>query len=324
MSSFSGGGKVQMERIVAFVEAVQQGRFPNARSMAEELEVSPKTIQRDIAFIRDRLHFPLEYDETQYGYYFTAEAQGLEEFAVQVEDLAALFLAKQTMGKLKGTKLAKVMQPSFDKIHRLVEGKVNLSSTDMKEVFSVRTSGRVVEDLELFGRLAEAVLRQREASFLYQSVGQEKPIRRRVQPYHVGEVNGGWYMIGLDVAKQAKRTYAFQRMKQLRVLKSRFERPEGLNCSFSGGIGVWTSDQTYTVQLKVTGWVFPLVQERVWHHSQEVEVLDSKRHLALVTMQVSALEELVSLVLSWGRNVKIISPKKLVQLVRSEVKNMQH
>ena len=46
------------------VHAQLQARaFPNCRKLAAELEVSSKTIQRDIDFMRDRLGLPIEYDQ---------------------------------------------------------------------------------------------------------------------------------------------------------------------------------------------------------------------------------------------------------------------
>ena len=54
MSGFSGGGKVQMRRIYAIVDAVNGGGYPNCRSLAERLEVTQKTVQRDVNFIRDQ------------------------------------------------------------------------------------------------------------------------------------------------------------------------------------------------------------------------------------------------------------------------------
>lgn len=313
-----------MERIVSIVDAVHSGKHPNCRSLAEELEVSAKTVQRDINFIRDRLHYPIEYDELHYGYYFSREVSDLDRFDVQVEDLAALFLAKQTMGALKGTRMARAMEPTFEKLTTMLEGKVNLSSSDLADVFSVTEAGVGEADLSRFGKLAEAVLKQQEVSFMYFGVGDSDQKRRRVQPYHVGEVNGGWYMMGVDTEKGAMRTYALPRMKSLVVLKSQFERDGALNVGFSGGIGAWSSEQEFDVCLEVSGWVYQLVQERVWHHTQEVNITDSESKLAKVTLSVSSLEELVSLVLSWGQHVKIISPRKLLQLVQNEVKKMKH
>ena len=44
-----------LARMVRLHERLKAGEFPNCRKLAGELEVSSKTIQRDIDFMRDRL-----------------------------------------------------------------------------------------------------------------------------------------------------------------------------------------------------------------------------------------------------------------------------
>jgi len=71
-----------MERIYHIHEAVSEGRLPNCRTLAAELEVTPKTIQRDITFMRDRLGLPLEYDEQAHGYRYTGDVSTFPVFEV--------------------------------------------------------------------------------------------------------------------------------------------------------------------------------------------------------------------------------------------------
>ena len=44
-----------LERMLRIHQAIQSGKFPNATTLARELEVSTKSIHRDIEFMRDRL-----------------------------------------------------------------------------------------------------------------------------------------------------------------------------------------------------------------------------------------------------------------------------
>lgn len=44
-------------------------------------------------------------------------------------------------------------------------------------------------------------LYKQEISFTYRNVGATTSSKRRVQPYHVGEIDGGWYVIGYDVGR---------------------------------------------------------------------------------------------------------------------------
>ena len=51
-----------MERMLRIHQALQLGRHPNATELAGAMEVSTKSIQRDLDFMRDRLELPIAYD----------------------------------------------------------------------------------------------------------------------------------------------------------------------------------------------------------------------------------------------------------------------
>jgi len=64
------GAKNIYERFIWFDHQVRGKKYPNASSLAVKFEISTKTAQRDIDFMRDRLQCPLEYDSGQKGYYY--------------------------------------------------------------------------------------------------------------------------------------------------------------------------------------------------------------------------------------------------------------
>lgn len=322
MSGFSGGGKVQMVRIYAILDALKSDSFPNCRKLAEQLEFTQKTIQRDITYMQDQLGIPISYDASQHGYALEGEVDDFPVFDMQVEDLAALFLARHAIGCVAGTKLAKSLSPAFEKLTRLLEGKVSMHWRDLDRAFSVKTPGVVDADLTLFGKLAEAVLKQQEVSFQYRKVGASNSAKRRLQPYHVGEIDGGWYVIGHDVQRQGLRTFALQRMRGLCVLKSGFERPEDFKIGqhLGGSIGVWDHNDAgqEDVVIEVSGWVARIVQERLWHRTQKTRVLDDFGKRVELRMQLGNLEEVKQLVLSWGRCAEVIEPESLKIWLKKE------
>ncbi len=71
------GTKNIYERFVWFDHQVRAKRFPNTTSLAEKFEISTKTAQRDIEFMRDRLRCPLDYDPSRKGYYYDDETFSL-------------------------------------------------------------------------------------------------------------------------------------------------------------------------------------------------------------------------------------------------------
>jgi predicted DNA-binding transcriptional regulator YafY len=71
------GVKNIYERFVWFDDQVRAKKYLNATSLSEQFEISTKTAQRDIEFMRDRLLCPLDYDSSQKGYYYDDETFSL-------------------------------------------------------------------------------------------------------------------------------------------------------------------------------------------------------------------------------------------------------
>jgi predicted DNA-binding transcriptional regulator YafY len=243
-------------------------------------------------------------------------------FEAQVEDLAAMFLARHAMKNLKGTKLAEALKPAFERLTKQLDGKVTMNWGSMDQIFTVKEAGVMDADLTLFGRLAEAVLKQQEVSFQYRKVGDTESIKRRLRPYNVGEIDGGWYVVGHDVMRDGLRTFALQRIKGLSVLKTTFERPKNFQIGqhLGGSIGVWdhAEAELMEVVIELTGWMSRIAQERIWHPSQTITVLDELGEHIEMRMQLGSLEEIKHLVLSWGACARVIAPVALRDAVKKE------
>ena len=70
-----------LERMLRIHQALQAGKFPNATTLAREIEVATKTIHRDIEFMRDRLNLPIEFDASRNGYFYTGEVSAFPDDA---------------------------------------------------------------------------------------------------------------------------------------------------------------------------------------------------------------------------------------------------
>ena len=67
-----------IERLLYINNKITKNLYPNSKTLARDLEVSVPTIYRDIAFLRDRLRAPLEYDSFKKGYYYSSSFNLLE------------------------------------------------------------------------------------------------------------------------------------------------------------------------------------------------------------------------------------------------------
>ena len=71
--TLQGATRFPLERITRIHQQLKARRFPNCRKIAEEFEISEKTIQRDIDFMRYRLNLPIAYDQQRFGFYYDAD-----------------------------------------------------------------------------------------------------------------------------------------------------------------------------------------------------------------------------------------------------------
>src|SRR5687767_854607 len=92
-----------LERMLRIHQDLQAGVYPNATSLANALEVSDKSIHRDLEFMRDRLELPIEYDSIRHGFYYTREVSSFPMMRISEGELFALLVAEKALQQYRGT-----------------------------------------------------------------------------------------------------------------------------------------------------------------------------------------------------------------------------
>ena len=118
--------KNQVERIVWIDHRIRQGSYPSRREAAEQFEVSTKTIERDLEFLRDRLGAPLKYDHRRNGYYYAEDGFFLPRLSLSQGEAMALFLAHQFGSLWRDTPLASAAKQAWVKLQELFPEEINL------------------------------------------------------------------------------------------------------------------------------------------------------------------------------------------------------
>ena len=127
-----------LERMLRLHERLKAGVFPNCRKLADELEVSPKTIQRDIDFMRDRLGLPIEYDPLQFGFYYTEPVANFPSIEVSQGEIIALFVARKALEQYRGTSFERSLRTAFHKISEGLHDKIDFQWADVDSAISFR------------------------------------------------------------------------------------------------------------------------------------------------------------------------------------------
>lgn len=78
----AGYSRPPLVRMMKLHERLMENQYPNCRQLADEFEVSAKTVQRDVNFMRDRMGLPIEYDKGRFGFRYTRAVSGFPSMAV--------------------------------------------------------------------------------------------------------------------------------------------------------------------------------------------------------------------------------------------------
>src|SRR3954471_18491635 len=174
-----------LERMLRIHDELRRGAFTNCTKLARTLEVSRKTIVRDIAFMRDRLDLPIEFDAPINAYPYTHPVNAFPTVKVSEGELLALLVARKALEQYRGTPFHRQLQVSFEKLTRGLQDRISFSPADELQSVSFKNVGLGKADIVVFNALSSAVLRQYDVEFEYRKPGEKKATRRRVQPYHL-------------------------------------------------------------------------------------------------------------------------------------------
>src|SRR6516225_9950284 len=92
-----------LARMLHIHQSIQSGAFPTASVLAAELEVSAKSVHRDLEFMRDRLELPLEFDFHRHGYHYTEEVSAFPAIQMTEGEVFALIVAEKALQQYRGT-----------------------------------------------------------------------------------------------------------------------------------------------------------------------------------------------------------------------------
>jgi predicted DNA-binding transcriptional regulator YafY len=297
-------------------KAIQSGAYPNTTTLARELEVSTKSIQRDLDFMRDRLELPLEYDAQRFGYHYTEDVSSFPTLQITEGELFALLVAEKALQQYRGTNFEKPLVSAFKKMAAALPDTISLNLADWQQTISFRTSAEPILNLEIFDALAKATARRRQLALTYRKPGSRQAEQRVVDPYHLANINGEWFLFGYCHLRRDIRTFVPARIQAAQPTGQTFLRPKrfSLEKRLRDSFGVHSGQGEYHVAIRFNELVADFIREKRWHPSQELhELAEGGVELRLT---LSSLVEIQRWVLSWGGNAVVLSPPELAESVK--------
>lgn len=308
--------RAPIERLLIIHKELQAGASVNCTKLGTRMEVSRKTILRDIEYMRDRLDLPIEFDSVKNTYYYTEAVEAFPTVNVSEGEVFALLVASKALEQYRGTPFHRQLSASFEKITAGLRDTISFAPTEELQSVSFKNVGLGKSDIEVFNEINRAVMRELEVEFDYRKPGETQAERRHVRPYHLSLRENLWYLVGFDVGRRALRTFALTRMAGVAVSETTFVRPADFSPEkfFASALGVLGGERDYRVVIRFSGAVADRIREREWHESQNLREL---RNGGLeLTLRLGALQEIERWVLGWGAAAEVIGPKELRERIK--------
>lgn len=321
-------GLRELERAHALVEILKAGGHPGRLELADQLEVSVRTVQRTLDFLRDRFQCPLVFSREHRGYALADAAWYLPRVMVSEGELFSLLIARQAMAQYRGTPVEKSLLRIFEKIAEDLHERISVHP-DHTDATRLSFAPLPVLDVreEVWNTLLAAIREQRVVRICYKSHRSGQTRGRNVNPHHILNMRGDWYLFAWDHDRQRVCQFQLHRVLSVEKLHARFERDPGFNAAniVRSSFGNFASQEDLvTLRLRVRGDMARLLADREFHPQQRVKPRDDGFE---ISFPVSAsgnrpFYDVLQWILSMGRDAEVLAPKELKTRLKEEVHAM--
>jgi proteasome accessory factor B len=299
-------------------QVIKNGSYPNVPKLAVKLGVVTKTVYRDLDFMRDRLGLPLKFDAARDGWYYSRPVEDFPAMSITEGELVALLVAEKALQQYRGTSFEKPLISALKKLQAAMPDTFTLNFGEWDRTISFRTSAEPNVNVPIMDVLARATAQHRQLEIAYRKPGTPAAERRTIDPYHLANINGDWFLFAYDHLRGDIRTFVPARVQSAQETGKVFTAPAkfSLDERLRDSFGVHSGEGKHEVVVRFRGYAADYVREKRWHPSQEVKPLkDGEIELRL---NLSSLVEVKRWILSWGSEARVLGPRALVESVRKE------
>lgn len=313
-------GRSALSRIVHLHRRLSHEQFVTSESLARELEVSSRTIKRDIACLRDELGAPIAWDAGTHTYTYTAHCDLLPLLRIDADEALALALAGKTFAAWHGSPLGRALTSALEKIAPIVGGAVSLPVGDLKDLLFASDDPAADAEHRHFALLLEAIHRRRELRIVYQKPKAHATAETRtLHPLHLAYLEHRWMLVAYDPSRSALRNFVLARIREAQATGARFEPPVNFDRKkyLSGSLGRFVGEIDHDVRLTIDADAAPYLRERPWHPSQKItERPDGSIE---VSFRLNYLHDIERRVLACGAHAEVLAPPELRERIRASV-----
>ncbi|MCE4555678.1 helix-turn-helix transcriptional regulator [Roseateles cellulosilyticus] len=283
-------------------------------ALLEALEVSPATLKRDLAYLRERLDAPIEYDASTNGYRFGQQWRGgkheLPGVWFNEAELHALLTMQQMLAGLdeQGV-VGRHLQPMFDKITGMLGVDQGEAQELRRRVKLIGTARRRIVG-ESFETVGSAVVKRRRLALRYRKKAGDVS-EREVSPQRLVHHRHAWYLDAFCHQSRGLRRFALDGIEAATMLDAAAQALplDALEAELDRGYGIFAGGTPREAELVFRPEAAAWVSREEWHPAQRSEFLPDGRW-RLQLPYVDDTELLMDLLRHAGQ-VEVVAPAEL-------------
>ncbi|CAG1009617.1 Protein PafC [Burkholderiales bacterium] len=313
------------ERFHLIDRLLAQHRLVTRQQFVEALEVSHATFKRDIEYMRDRLHAPIEWNRERNGYEYRGKP-GAPPFQLpglwfNPSEIEALLTMHAMLDQVQPGLLGPHIEPLRARLEALLEeGKVEAGEVH-KRVKMLPQAARTLAE-GVFETVAAATLKGRRLAIRYRARSTGEVTDRTISPQRLVHYRDNWYVDAWCHVRNGLRKFSVDAIVDARLTDERAKPVDlrDVEREFNSGYGIFGGTKVSWAKLRFAPTRARWVAQERWHPEQRgrAEVDGSY----LLEVPYTDPRELMMDILKYGSEVEVLGPAALVATVGDEVRRM--
>ena len=319
------------DRIYLIDHLLHARRSISFQDLLIRLEVSPATLKRDIAHMRDRFNAPLVFDKELGGYRYGEQGPGMKYelpgLWFSESEIHALLTMQHLLNNLDSGGL---LGPHIKPLQSRLTAILSTAKDDAVQVqrrIKVENLGARHVHLEQFQVVGSALLNRKRLIIEYHARGTDETSSREVSPQRLMHYRGNWYLDAWCHTKNAMRNFSVDMIKKAEITEKPADdvAEELLKEVLATGYGIFSGKNVQWATLHFTPERARWVADERWHSKQKSQFLEDGTYELKVPY--SDHRELIMDILKYGADIKVVEPeslrKRVAETLQVVVKNYQ-
>jgi len=314
----------RLERFYKIDRLLTERRVVSFAVFKRELGMSPASVKRDLAYMRERFNAPIEYDREANGYRYAAPGAGpryqLPGLWFNASEVLALLTTLRMLGDLQPGMLDGQIDPLRKRLRELL-GTGDHSWEEVERRIRIFQPERRAGDPKHFGIAAQAVLKRTQLWIRHYNRKKDEETERAVSPQRLVHYRDNWYLDAWCHLRNDLRSFAVDAIRDARLLDAaaREIADAELDAHLGSGYGIFAGKKVQWATLRFTPEAARWVSAQSWHPEQRAKVEQDGSYV--LELPFAEAPELVMEILKYGADVEVLEPASLREHVAAALRH---